>query len=75
MSRRAEVKLGPRLKVAAVIDPDAQRAQTALAGKSQTFVADTYNNTVVLPDIAAYAQKVKDGDAPEPKWVHAWCPS
>lgn len=67
MSRRAEVKLGPRLKVAAVIDPDIPRAEAALAGKSQTFVADTYKDTVVLPKLDAYAQLVRDGKAPEPK--------
>lgn len=69
MARRAEVKLGPRLKVAAVIDPanPPTRAQAALAEKSKLFVADSYANTEILPSIAAYAEKVKAGHAPVPK--------
>jgi predicted dehydrogenase len=67
MSRRAELKLGPRLKVHAVIDPDAERAKRALAEKSSTFASGSYESTVVLPSLAAYADKVRAGTAPSPK--------
>ncbi|KLT43600.1 hypothetical protein CC85DRAFT_327150 [Cutaneotrichosporon oleaginosum] len=74
MSRRAELKLGPRLKVHAVIDPDAERAKRALAEKCSTFAASTYESTVVLPSLAAYADKVRAGTAPSPKAIFVACP-
>jgi hypothetical protein len=67
MSRRAELKLGPRLKVHAVIDPDEKRTRAALAKKSGTFVASSYAHTDVLPSIAAYAERVLRGEAKVPK--------
>ncbi|GMK58659.1 hypothetical protein CspeluHIS016_0601010 [Cutaneotrichosporon spelunceum] len=74
MSRRAEVKLGPRLKVHAVIDPNAERAKRALAEKSSTFAAPSYERTVVLPSLQAYADKVRAGTAPSPKAIFVACP-
>lgn len=67
MSRRAELKLGRRLRVQAVIDPDEQRARKALENKSSASVADTYTETLVLPNLEAYASLVKEGKMPEPK--------
>lgn len=67
MSRRVEEKLGPRLKVRAVIDPDEKRARSALAGKAGTFVSGSYEHTSALPSIEAYAELVSQGKAPRPK--------
>jgi hypothetical protein len=67
MSRRAEAKLGQRLKVHAVIDADERQARTALAAKSLAPVADSYASTAILPDLGSYAGLVRDGKAPAPK--------
>jgi len=67
MSRRVEEKLGPRLKVHAVIDPDEKRARAALAGKKGKFVEASYANTTPLPNVEAYADLVRHGKAPRPK--------
>ncbi|KAL1410561.1 hypothetical protein Q8F55_004574 [Vanrija albida] len=74
MARRAEVKLGPRLKVHAVIDPNEPRARACLDEKAKVFVRDSYKDTVILPNLAAYADKVKAGAAPVPKAVFVASP-
>ena len=48
-SFRLEHKLGPRLKVVALIDPDAERARRVLKTKCQSFVLSAYKDTVVYP--------------------------
>jgi len=47
-SFRLEHKLGPRLKVVALIDPAIDRATAVLAKKCETFVRSAYENTRVF---------------------------
>ena len=53
-SFRLEHKLGPRLKVTALIDPSAARADQALTVKRNSFVLSAYKDTIVYPTFEAY---------------------
>ncbi|KDN37816.1 hypothetical protein K437DRAFT_228972 [Tilletiaria anomala UBC 951] len=53
-SFRLEHKLGPRLKVTALIDPSAARADQALTVKRNSFVLSAYKDTIVYPSFEAY---------------------
>lgn len=59
-SFRLEHKLGPRLKVKALIDPDIARAKGVLEKKCQSFVEQAYKDTVVYPNIDEYAAARKE---------------
>lgn len=66
-SFRLEHKLGPRLKVKALIDPDTARAKGVLAKKCASFVQSAYKDTEVFPTIDEYAQALKKTGEPEPR--------
>lgn len=66
-SFRIEHKLGPRLKVKAVIDPDVPRAKAILENKCASFVVSAYKDTEVFPTIDEYAQALKKNGGPEPR--------
>lgn len=70
-SFRLEHKLGPRLKVRALIDPDAVRAKDALQKKCESFVEPAYKDTVVYPTIDAYHAAIKESGEVEPRYVYA----
>ncbi|PWN46588.1 hypothetical protein IE53DRAFT_307933, partial [Violaceomyces palustris] len=53
-SFRLEHKLGPRLKVTALIDPSHARAESVLSVKRNSFVLSAYKDTVVYPNFAEY---------------------
>lgn len=53
-SFRFEHKLGPRLKVTALIDPSTARAEQVLEGKRQSFVESAYRDTKVYKTIEDY---------------------
>jgi len=53
-SFRFEHKLGPRLKVTALIDPSTARAEQVLDGKRQSFVESAYRDTKVFKTIEDY---------------------
>lgn len=53
-SFRFEHKLGPRLKVTALIDPSTARAESVLEGKRQSFVESAYKDTKVFKTIEDY---------------------
>lgn len=60
-SFRLEHKLGPRLKVVALIDPSAERANAALSAKRDSFVVSAYQDTMVYKDVKEYARAVNGG--------------
>jgi hypothetical protein len=66
-SFRLEHKLGPRLKVVALIDPSAERANAALAAKRDSFVVSAYKDTMVYKDLAEYARAVEGGSIIQPQ--------
>ena len=68
-SFRLEHKLGPRLKVVALIDPDAERARRVLKTKCQSFVLSAYKDTVVYPTFKDYMASVCAETYPHAVWV------
>lgn len=68
-SFRLEHKLGPRLKVVALIDPDAERARRVLKTKCQSFVLSAYKDTVVYPTFKDYMESVCAETYPHAVWV------
>ncbi|KAL7419542.1 hypothetical protein Q5752_005453 [Cryptotrichosporon argae] len=69
MSRRAENRLGPRLKVDAVVDVTPDRALEALAAKRASAVAGSYADTTVVSSIEEYVAKVRVGAAAQPRAI------
>ncbi len=67
-SFRLEHKLGPRLKVRALIDPSASRADAVLTVKRNSFVLSAYQDTVVYPTFEAYLADEKQKQF-RPQWV------
>ena len=67
ISLRLEQNLGARLKVDAVIEVDPKRAQAALDIKRAGSHAAAYKNTLILPDVKSFAEKVKSGELPNPR--------
>lgn len=57
-SFRFEHKLGPRLKVVALIDPSTARAEAVLAGKRASFVESAYRDTVVYKSVEDFKAAV-----------------
>ncbi|KAG7528343.1 hypothetical protein FFLO_06220 [Filobasidium floriforme] len=55
-SFRFEHKLGPRLKVVALIDPAVARAEAVLAGKRASFVESAYRDTVVYKTVEEFRE-------------------
>lgn len=53
-SFRFEHKLGPRLKVVALIDPAHDRALAVLEGKRASFVESAYRDTKIYPSVQAF---------------------
>ncbi|KAN0060962.1 hypothetical protein ACQY0O_006696 [Thecaphora frezii] len=68
-SFRLEHKLGPRLKVVALIDPSAARAEAVLNVKRNSFVLSAYKDTVVYPTFADYVANRKPHQKPHAIWV------
>ena len=53
-SFRLEHKLGPRLKVMALIDPITENAEDVLKKKRESFVICAYNETTKIRDVPYY---------------------
>lgn len=66
-SFRIEHKLGPRLKVVALIDPSIARAEAVLAGKRASFVESAYRDTIVYKSIEDFHEAMKGMPEKEPK--------
>ena len=61
--------MGPRLKVVALIDPSAARADAALKIKRESFVLSAYKDTIVYPNFDDYVKNRKPGKEPHAIWV------
>jgi predicted dehydrogenase len=68
-SFRLEHKLGPRLKVKALIDPNVARAKEILAKKCASFVEQAYKDTIVYKSLDEYAAALKAEGGAEPKAI------
>lgn len=67
MTKRLEAKVGSeRLVVDAIVEVDPPRAEAALKLKAESPNAKVYANTVILPDVQAFAAKVKNGEIAAP---------
>ncbi|ORX39941.1 putative oxidoreductase C terminal-domain-containing protein [Kockovaella imperatae] len=73
-SFRFEHKLGPRLKVVALIDPSTARADKVLEGKRQSFVESAYKDTKVFKTIEDYHASVQSKHSPTPHAIVVGCP-
>ncbi|CAE6468740.1 unnamed protein product [Rhizoctonia solani] len=63
-SFRFEHKLGPRLKVVALIDPALDRASAALQKKRDSFVVSAYQDTKMYKTIEDFARSMTPDDKP-----------
>ncbi|POY76597.1 hypothetical protein BMF94_0187 [Rhodotorula taiwanensis] len=63
-SFRLENKLGPRLKVVAIIDPSEATAQRRLEVKRSSFVEAAYRNTRICPSLEDFVSTMKDHERP-----------
>lgn len=63
-SFRFEHKLGPRLKVVALIDPAVERAKSVLAMKCDTFVRSAYENTRVCKTLQEFVETMSKKELP-----------
>ncbi|KAI0950651.1 hypothetical protein AcV7_009049 [Taiwanofungus camphoratus] len=63
-SFRFEHKLGPRLKVVALIDPAVERASMVLQKKCETFVRSAYENTRVFKTLEDFVKNMSHKDTP-----------
>jgi len=57
-SFRFEHKLGPRLKVVALIDPAVERAQAVLQKKCESFVVSAYHETRIFKSLDEFSRNV-----------------
>ncbi|WVF72073.1 hypothetical protein IAT40_006885 [Kwoniella sp. CBS 6097] len=73
-SFRFEHKLGPRLKVTALIDPSVARADKVLDGKRQSFVESAYRDTKVFKTIEDYHADLKSNKIADPDAIVVGCP-
>ena len=63
-SFRLEHKLGPRLKVVALIDPAEKVAQAVLDRKRNSFVVSAYKDTRICPNLDDFVSTMKDHERP-----------
>jgi len=63
-SFRLEHKLGPRLKIIAIIDPDVERAKSILRKKCETFVCSAYEDTRLYRSFADFVAETTPNQAP-----------
>jgi len=63
-SFRLEHKLGPRLKVVALIDPAIERATSVLQKKCESFVVSAYQDTRVFKTLEDFVKNMSPKDRP-----------
>ncbi|ODO11588.1 hypothetical protein I350_00370 [Cryptococcus amylolentus CBS 6273] len=73
-SFRFEHKLGPRLKVTALIDPSIGRSEAVLDGKRQSFVESAYKDTKVYRTIEDYHADLRAKNQYDPHAIVVGCP-
>lgn len=61
---RPSSKLGPRLKVVALIDPAIDRAASVLAKKRETFVRSAYEHTRVFKTLEDFVKNMTPKERP-----------
>lgn len=66
-SFRLEHKLGPRLKVTALIDPNTDRANAILEKKRASFVEPAYRDTIVYRTIEDYHDALNKSGKEQPE--------
>ncbi|KZT26254.1 hypothetical protein NEOLEDRAFT_1132286 [Neolentinus lepideus HHB14362 ss-1] len=64
-SFRLEHKLGPRLKVVALIDPNTERAAAVLEKKCASFVVSAYQNTRIFKTLDDFVKNMSPRDRPK----------
>ncbi|WVR05861.1 hypothetical protein IAU60_002887 [Kwoniella sp. DSM 27419] len=74
ITRRLEQKLGPRLKVDAVVEVNPPRAEAALKIKRESFAKPAYEQTVILTSLQEFRQRVDAGQAAEPRAIFVATP-
>lgn len=57
-------KLGPRLKVVGLIDPNIERAAAALEKKCESFVVTAYQDTHICKTLADFIRVMSPGEKP-----------
>ncbi|KAI0690570.1 putative oxidoreductase C terminal-domain-containing protein [Cytidiella melzeri] len=63
-SFRFEHKLGPRLKIVALIDPNVERAAAVLQKKCETFVRSAYEHTRIYRTLDDFMKQMAPNQAP-----------
>ncbi|KAJ8078615.1 hypothetical protein PM082_012898 [Marasmius tenuissimus] len=63
-SFRLEHKLGPRLKVVAIVDPAIERATSVIQKKCESFVVSAYQNTRVFKTLDDFVKNMSPRDRP-----------
>lgn len=63
-SFRLEHKLGPRLKVVALIDPNTDRCRDVLAKKCESFVVSAYKNTRICKNLDEFVGTMMPSERP-----------
>ncbi|KAF9264834.1 hypothetical protein L218DRAFT_862351 [Marasmius fiardii PR-910] len=63
-SFRLEHKLGPRLKVVAIIDPAIERATAVIQKKCDSFVVSAYQNTRIFKTLDDFVKNMSPRDRP-----------
>lgn len=71
-SFRFEHKLGPRLKVVALIDPATERAKSVLQKKCESFVRSAYQDTRVFKTLDDFVKVMKPSE--KPRCIVVGCP-
>lgn len=72
-SYRLEQKLGPRLKVVALIDPVLERSADVLAKKRASFVKSAYESTQTYKSVAEFAAAAMTPEQ-KPRMILIGCP-
>ncbi|SRR6266702_1465762 len=63
-TRLLHSKLGPRLKVVALIDPNIERASAVLFKKRETFVRSAYEHTRIFKTLDEFVKSMLPRDRP-----------
>lgn len=67
-------KLGPRLKIVALIDPSLERSAFVLADKRASFVEQAYRDTKAFKTIEEFVAGMSESEKPRsvPTFHHPW---
>lgn len=64
MVKKPNSKLGPRLRVVALVDPNVERAKSVLEKKCDSFVVSAYQNTRVFKTFDEFVKGMSPKDRP-----------